>query len=243
MSIATWEFESPPLHLFFLYKNCGNSSVGRAQPCQGWGRGSESRFPLSFFILGKQPFSQEMNLYLRYFDSETLVSSVDEAIDFLSSIDEIGMNPMLEADIREYAASDVFYPKRYKIRPRVYFIIIKTEAATMQDFKEKRALHSTDDGLKERPAVPAVLKLNEVRDGWYEGELNFKRVLLVPGTGKFQYRDTLFVAQVRAISGQDCYNRIVDHLRQRVDDRSQFPSAKGKNFKFRFLGNAKPLKS
>jgi hypothetical protein len=26
---------------------CGNSSVGRAQPCQGWGRGFESRFPLS----------------------------------------------------------------------------------------------------------------------------------------------------------------------------------------------------
>ena len=26
---------------------CGNSSVGRAQPCQGWGRESESRFPLS----------------------------------------------------------------------------------------------------------------------------------------------------------------------------------------------------
>ena len=28
-------------------KNCGNSSVGRAQPCQGWGREFESRFPLS----------------------------------------------------------------------------------------------------------------------------------------------------------------------------------------------------
>ena len=27
----------------------GNSSVGRAQPCQGWGRGSESRFPLEHF--------------------------------------------------------------------------------------------------------------------------------------------------------------------------------------------------
>ena len=26
--------------------NCGNSSVGRAQPCQGWGREFESRFPL-----------------------------------------------------------------------------------------------------------------------------------------------------------------------------------------------------
>ena len=27
--------------------NCGNSSVGRAQPCQGWGREFESRFPLN----------------------------------------------------------------------------------------------------------------------------------------------------------------------------------------------------
>jgi hypothetical protein len=62
---------------------------------------------------------------------------------------------------------------------------------------------------------------------------------MVPGTGKFQYRDTHFVAQVKAVSGLDCYNRIVDHLRQRVDDRSQFPSAKGKNFKFKYLGMEK----
>ncbi len=27
----------------------GNSSVGRAQPCQGWGREFESRFPLQLF--------------------------------------------------------------------------------------------------------------------------------------------------------------------------------------------------
>ena len=30
-------------------KVCGNSSVGRAQPCQGWGREFESRFPLKNF--------------------------------------------------------------------------------------------------------------------------------------------------------------------------------------------------
>ena len=51
MSIVTWEFESPPLHITFKKKKCGNSSVGRAQPCQGWGREFESRFPL---IRGKQ---------------------------------------------------------------------------------------------------------------------------------------------------------------------------------------------
>ena len=180
-----------------------------------------------------------MNLYLRYFDRETLVSTVDEAIEFLQGIDEIEMTPMLEADIREYAASDVFYPKRYKIHPRVYFIIIKTEAATMQDFKEKKAVHAAVEGVSAKPAAPALVRLNEIRPGWYEGIIDFKRVLLIPGTGKFQYRDTQFAARVKANSGMECYERIVDHLRDRVDERSQFPSAKGKNFKFRYLGKAK----
>ena len=181
-----------------------------------------------------------MNLYLRYFDRETLVTSVDDAIDFLASIDEIGMNPVLENDVRDYVASDVFYPKRYKIRPRVYFIIIKTDAASMQDFKDKKAVHPTVGGNgRDRNASPAIAKLNEERFGWYEGIIDFKRVLLVPGTGKFQYRDTHFVARVKAESGIDCYNRIVEHLQERVDERSQFPSAKGKNFKFYYLGAAK----
>ena len=69
--------------------------------------------------------------------------------------------------------------------------------------------------------------------------MDFKRVLMVPGTGKFQYRDTRFVVQLKGNSGIDCYNRIVEHLRERVDERSQFPSAKGKNFKFTYLGQAK----
>jgi hypothetical protein len=179
-----------------------------------------------------------MNLYLRYFDNEVLVESVDDAIAFLSGIEEIGMNANLEQDIRNYAASDVFYPKRYKVRPRVYFIIIKTEAATMQDFKDKKAIH-TPNGFEDKSASPAVMRLNEERFGWYEGVMDFKRVQQVPGTGKFQYRDTHFVARCKAASGMDCYNRIVDHLSQRVDTRSQFPSAKGKNFKFTFLGQCK----
>ena len=149
----------------------------------------------SKLFLEKQHFP--MNLYLRYFDREALVHNVDEALDFLRSIPEIGMNQNIESDIRDYVASDVFYPKRYKVRQRVYFIIIKTTAATM---------------------------------------LDFKRVVMIPATGKHEYRDTHFVAQCKAMSGIDCYNRIVDHLRERVDGRSQFPSAKGKNFRFKYLG-------
>lgn len=167
-----------------------------------------------------------------------LVNNVDDAIAFLADIDEVGMNPALERDIRDYVASDMMYPKRYKTRPRVYFIIIKTEAATMQDFKEKKAIHSLEN-VSQKPGASAAVRLNEERFGWYEGVIDFKRVLLVPGTNKFQYRDTHFVARCKAVSGQDCYNRIVDHLSQRVDSRSQFPSAKGKNFKFQYLGQCK----
>ena len=178
-----------------------------------------------------------MNLYIRYFDKETFVSSADEAIEFLNSISEIGMNRELEADIREYAASDVCYPKRYKVRPRVYFIIIKTAAACMQDFKDKKALRGAASLEHHDAQTPApVNRLTEELPGWYEGSLDFKRVVLIPSTGKHEYRDTHFVADVKASSGMECYERIVEHLRGREDSRSQFPSAKGKNFQFRYLG-------
>lgn len=181
-----------------------------------------------------------MNLYLRYFDKETLVSNVDDALSFLRSISEIEVTPDLEADIREYAKSEVFYPKRYKIRQRVYFIIIKTTAETMLDFKQKKALHSAPQSApaveKRDVAASVVTRLNEEKMGWYEGTLDFKRVVMVPATGKHEYRDTHFVARCKAHSGLDCYNRIVAHLRDRVDSRSQFPSAKGKNFHYHYLG-------
>lgn len=181
-----------------------------------------------------------MNLYLRYFDRETLVTNVEEAIDFLASVPEIGMNDDLADDIRDYAQSDVFYPKRYKVRPRVYFIVIKTEAATMADFKQKKALRSNAQAEGRNEGVaPVLVRLSEEREGWYEGQLDFKRVVMIPSTGKHEYRDTHFVARCKAVSGIDCYNRIVDHLRDRVDSRSQFPSAKGKNFRFKFLGLCK----
>lgn len=177
-----------------------------------------------------------MNLYIRYFDNEVLVSSVEEALDFLRSIHDINVTPDLEADIRDYVASDVFFPKRYKVRAHVYFIVIKTVAATMLDFKQKKAVRQTPQMAERRMGDNPLGRLTEIREGWYEGELNFKRVVMVPATGKHEYRDTRFVVRCKANSGIDCYNRIVDHLHTRVDDRSQFPSAKGKNFRFKYLG-------
>ena len=148
------------------------------------------------------------------------MKNADEAIAFLADIDEIGMNQMLERDIREYVDSNVMYPKRYKIRPRVYFIIIKTEAETMEDFKDKKAVRPVAAAVK--PEAPVLVRLNEERFGWYEGALDFKRVSVVPGTGKFQYRDTHFVARCKAVSGMDCYNRIRSAQPVPLSQRKEF---------------------
>lgn len=180
-----------------------------------------------------------MNLYVRYFESEVLVHSVEEALDFLYSIPELGMNAKIEEEVRSYYNSDIYYPKRYKIRQKVYFILIKTTAETMEDFKDKKALNpsgSQPSAKNKDLGVSAIVKLNEERPGWYEASMDFKRVMLIPGTGKFEYRDTHVEYRCKAYSGLDCYNRVLDYLHERVDERSQFPSAKGKNFKFKYIG-------
>ena len=182
-----------------------------------------------------------MNYYIRYFDNEAFVRSIDEAVYFLESIPDITVTPVMVKDLMEYAASDVLFPKRYKVRPRVYFIMIKTTAQNMDDFKQKKAVRPLVPGMNDRRDLIASVttKLTEICEGWYEGSLDFKRVVMVPNTGKHEYRDTHFEVRCKAVSGMDCYNRMVEYLRQRVDARSQFPSAKGKNFKFSYLGRWK----
>ena len=201
-----------------------------------------------------QSISERMNLYIRYFDDEVVVTSVDAALDFIRGIQDFKVTPQFEEEFREYAEGSMPYPKRFKVRTRVYFIVIKTLAATLADFKAhgkggiKEEDLLTEDveatAIEEeprpmlRPKDLIQMRLNDEQPGWYEGTLYFKRVVVVPETGKFDYRNTTFTAHVKAHSGMDCYNRLTDYLRNRpdIDPRSQFPSAKGKNYQYRFLG-------
>ncbi len=179
-----------------------------------------------------------MNIYLRYFNKETLVSTVDEAIDFLQGITDIDMDEFLMQDIKAFVESNNMYPKRYKVRGHSYFIVIKTTAATLEEFKDKGAAarEATEKARAQREE--RQLFFTAKTEGWQEGKLMIKRAISIPQTQKFQYMDTTFVARVHADSVQDCYNAIVNHLRTRsdVDPRSQFPSIKGRNFECRYLG-------
>ncbi|MBQ9191892.1 MAG: hypothetical protein IJ699_01930 [Bacteroidaceae bacterium] len=197
-----------------------------------------------------------MNLYIRYFDDEVVVRSVEEALGFIAGIQGFNMTPQFEEDFRQYVEGPMPYPKRYKVRARIYFIVIKTMAESLEEFKangknmqeakageelEGMELQSGEVIEKPRflrPKEQALLRLNDELPGWYEATVNFKRVVRNLDTGKFDYVDTTFVARVKAFSGMDCYNRVIDHLRTRsdIDPRSQFPSAKGKNYQFTYLG-------
>ena len=181
-----------------------------------------------------------MNIYARYFNNEILARDFDTLLGFLSSIGDIKVTKELVDDMTNYINSDIVYPKRYKIRPRVYFILIKTEANSIEEFKDNKK-QTTAETANETPSKKDIrtTQLAEINPGWYKGTLSFKRVIQNPETGKFQYEDTTFSALVKADSGQSCYNQIIAHLKNRkdVDLRSQYPSAKGNNFQFIRISN------
>lgn len=179
-----------------------------------------------------------MNLYIRYFQNEILVKSVEEACDFLSSIPDIKVDDALANDLRRFLADPAMYPKRYKVKGKSYFIVIKTPFETIKEFQDEGAAKREGRELRQAERRDRIDHITRLRVGWYEACLTFKRVVSHPTTQKFMYCDTPFRARLKATSVQDCYNRIVDHLRARrdVDPRSQFPSVKGRNFEYTFLG-------
>lgn len=176
-----------------------------------------------------------MNIYLRYFDTEILVSSLEEAFDFLQSLPDIDLDEYLRKDIAQFVESDAVFPKRYKVSGRNYFIVIKTTANTMEEFKLKGSV-AREAALENK--IRAKCEAEEIVPGWYEANIIFNRVVPIPQTQKFQYIETDFSARVKALSRLDCYNKVIDHLRTRqdVDPRCQFPSFKSRNFDCAYIG-------
>ena len=187
-----------------------------------------------------------MNLYIRYFAHEAFVKSVEEAADFLRTIPEIKVEQSLINRINAFYIGSSIYPYHLKVSFNNYVIIIKSDAQSMEEFKEQQKKREEQKNDPKHPGVMTERRrtiqdiLNEPRYGWYEASLTFKRVVLIPETSKVQYKDTLFRVRVKAQSAMDCYNRIVDHLRNRqdVDSRSQFPSSKSSNFYYTYLGES-----
>lgn len=184
-----------------------------------------------------------MNLYIRYFDQDTLATNIDEVVAFLQTIQEVRLSDEVVGRIVNYTESNNVYPYRLKVGYTNYVLFLKTEANTLEEFKQLEQLRKEQkaDGTyvpERKKSTLEILNIEQV--GWYEASFTFKRVIQIPETNKFQYKDTRFRAKLKANSPMDCYNRIINHLRNRqdVDPRSQFPSAKSSNFEHKFLGDS-----
>lgn len=184
-----------------------------------------------------------MNLYVRYFDFETLATNMNEVAEFLSTINEINVDENAFGRIKTFWESENHYPFRLKVSFSNYVLFLKTEALNLDEFKHLEQVRK-ESKADAPPQTMSEKKrslldtLNEVKEGWYEASIMFKRVVQIRATNKFQYKDTRFKVRLKASSPMDCYNRIVEHLRNRqdVDPRSQFPSAKSSNFEYSFVG-------
>lgn len=182
-----------------------------------------------------------MNLYVRYFSHETLAKSVDEALDFLATIPEIRIENNTRSRISTFLRSSNLYPFRLKVTFSNYVLFLKTEAESLEAFKEEEAIRRAqkseqNNGINDRKKT-IMDALNTPKRGWWLTSIKFKRVITMPHTGKCQYVDTTFTVKQIADSAMDAYNRIIDHLKHRidVDIRSQFPSAKSANFEYKFI--------
>lgn len=207
-----------------------------------------------------------MNYYIRFFDKDVLVSSYEEAYDFLASIPQIKMDDVRAEILKKFIEGPSKFPLRLKISPKVYALVLKTmetdieklrggnntdqghQPMTPPEEQEFRPHHPIDLGAApidewKRRTYDRMMQLNDEIPGIYEGCLVFKRVVPIEENSmKVCYKDTRFVARMRAISGIDCYNQIVEHLkgRQDVDPRSQYPSAKSNKFDFKLLEREEP---
>lgn len=198
---------------------------------------------------------QKMNLYIRFFNDETLVSNMADAVEFLSQVTNGQVEPSIYQQLEEYYNSTMPYPKRFKVRTRTYFIVIKTTANTMEQFKARTAQTPAmqengggaekmlaqacgDDTPQVADADNAKQAVDELRPGWYEVEITFKRVVFSPSRGKNKYVDATFAAKLKAHSVRESYDMVCQYLKNRedVDNRSQMPSIKGRNFQCKYLG-------
>ena len=184
-----------------------------------------------------------MNLYIRYFDQDTVATNLDEAVAFLETIKDLKLTGEVINRVSGFYSSNNLYPYRLKVGYSNYVLFLKTEAATLEEFKEIERIRNEQKaaGTYQPEKKKSVLELMaEANPGWYDAVLTFKRVVPIKDTNKFQYLDTRFRAKLKAQSPLDCYERIVEHLRNRqdVDPRSQYPSAKSNNFEYTFLGES-----
>lgn len=178
-----------------------------------------------------------MNYYVRYFDSEGVFPTPDALVEFVASIPQIIMTEDLSDAIYKFCEDKTSFPRHFKLPNKNTFIVIKTNAETLEEFKTRGANGGSlqqnevdaSQEIKEAKMSPA----DEIRPGMYDVSITFRRAIVNPETRKCSFVEETFRVEMLAQSQRQCFDVIIEHLKKHpdIDARSQYPSIRSANFK------------
>lgn len=176
-----------------------------------------------------------MNYYARYFDSEGVFNTPQALVNFIASIPQIMMTDELAAAMLKFCEDKTSFPRHFRLPNKHTFIVIKTNASSLDEFKTVGANGGVVPSAAKEAKGTAV---DELRPGKYHVSITFRRAVVNPETRKCVFVDETFEAEMLAQSQRQCYDVVVEHLKNHpeLDARSQFPSVRSANFTATLLG-------
>ena len=165
-----------------------------------------------------------MKYYVRYFENETLVDGLKEAADFLGALPGVELDDDCMEQLTTYFTTDQKGSKKIFMPNHRSFLIIKTTVNSLEEFK---ANNQKNLETAEEKAAP-IKNMSK----------SPQRIVANPETKKCFYYNDALEAKVKARSGREAYERMVEHVRKNpdVDERSQMPAAASRNFTWKYLG-------
>ena len=186
------------------------------------------------FCLNLHRFKNDMNYYARYFDSEGVLPTPQALVSFIASIPQILMTEELSEAILKFCADKTSFPRHFRLPNKSTFIVIKTNAVTLDEFKTRGAnggvIAVENKELKQAP-------VDEIRPGRYEVQMVFRRAIVNPETRKCSFVEETFEVEMLAQSQRQCFEVVMEHLKNHpdVDSRSQYPSIRSANFSAKLI--------
>lgn len=103
--------------------------------------------------------------------------------------------------------------------------------------QQKAERHERERARHEAYVQAQLDALNEQRRGWYEVELTYQQAYFHSNDG-IRWRWKTFLGEVIADSGQDAYDKAIEHLTNNIENLpdSRYPDELSNDFCFTFLG-------
>lgn len=184
-------------------------------------------------------FYTDMNYYARYFDSEGVFPTPQTLVGFISSIPQIIMTEDLADAIIKFCEDKTSFPRHFRLPNKNTFIVIKTNASTLDEFKTRGANGGLLPSEPREPREPREFRslAETIRPGLYNVTMTFRRAIVNPDTRKCGFVEERFEVEMFAQSQKQCFDRVLEHLRNHpdVDERSQYPSIRSSNFRATFI--------